>query len=384
MITEKYLLSDGKEIVPSKKKIYIVDDVGSVRRSLKLLMSSYGFEVETFNSSEDFFTAVPKSAEGCLILDIHMPGLNGWDTQQRLKNAGYELPVIVITADNDNNFKERALKAGAVGFLQKPFEDHHLLHMVNFAFKKRTQTILIVEDDLVSARLLSSYLTGAGYVIEFAVNGEEAVLKARYLKPDLITLDIVMPKKDGWDVIAELKMDPITKNIPVIITSGLEEQEKGFALGAAGYITKPIEKESFEDILNKIDFPEIFQETIPYKVLIIDDEPTSLAIIANILSKKGMHVIKAGGGREGLVLAAQESPNLIVLDLLMPEVTGFEVLYQLKHHPFLSDIPVIVLTVKELTISERESLFQHAKAIIPKAGFNKEVFLKNVAQALIK
>jgi FixJ family two-component response regulator len=117
-----------------KKQLYIVDDDESVRRSLKLLMVSYGFTVDTFSSAEEFFTAVPNSAEGCLILDIHMPGLNGWDTQQRLTKTGYNLPVIVISADKDGNFKEKALKAGAVGFLRKPFEDHYLLHMVNKVF----------------------------------------------------------------------------------------------------------------------------------------------------------------------------------------------------------------------------------------------------------
>jgi FixJ family two-component response regulator len=117
-----------------KKQLYIVDDDESVRRSLKLLMVSYGFTVDTFSSAEEFFTAVPNSAEGCLILDIHMPGLNGWDTQQRLTKTRYNLPVIVISADKDGNFKEKALKAGAVGFLRKPFEDHYLLHMVNKVF----------------------------------------------------------------------------------------------------------------------------------------------------------------------------------------------------------------------------------------------------------
>jgi len=117
-----------------KKQLYIVDDDESVRRSLKLLMVSYEFTVDTFSSAEEFFTAVPNSAEGCLILDIHMPGLNGWDTQQKLTKEGYNLPVIVISADKDGDFKEKALKAGAVGFLRKPFEDHYLLHMVNKVF----------------------------------------------------------------------------------------------------------------------------------------------------------------------------------------------------------------------------------------------------------
>ena len=128
--------NDGDQVFLDKKQIYILDDDESVRRSLKLLMVSYGFAVETFSSSEEFITAVPSSTEGCLILDIHMPGLNGWDTQQRLTKEGYRLAVIVISADKSDSFKEKALKAGAVGFLQKPFEDHYLLHMVTQVFNK--------------------------------------------------------------------------------------------------------------------------------------------------------------------------------------------------------------------------------------------------------
>ena len=119
-----------------EKQIYILDDDESVRRSLKLLMVSYGFAVDVFSSAEGFFNAVPNSSQGCLILDINLPGFDGWETMKKLTRTGYNLPFIAITADKDDHFKERTLKAGAVGFLQKPFEDHNLLHMVNRAFNK--------------------------------------------------------------------------------------------------------------------------------------------------------------------------------------------------------------------------------------------------------
>jgi two-component system, LuxR family, response regulator FixJ len=115
MYLQELQLNKSDEIFSDGKQIYILDDDESVLRSLKLLMVSYGFEVETFSSSEEFFTAVPNSTEGCLILDIHMSELNGWGTQQRLMREGYDLPVIVISADKDDSFKEKALKAGAGG-----------------------------------------------------------------------------------------------------------------------------------------------------------------------------------------------------------------------------------------------------------------------------
>ena len=136
MQLEKLKLNDGDAVSSDNKQIYILDDDESVRRSLKLLMVSYGFAVDTFSSAEEFFSDVRNRAPGCLILDIHMPGLNGWDTQQRLTKEGYNLPVIVVTADKDDRFKEMAFKAGAVSFLQKPFDDHYLLHMVTRVFDK--------------------------------------------------------------------------------------------------------------------------------------------------------------------------------------------------------------------------------------------------------
>jgi len=136
MTLENLMLNNKDEIFSDKKQIYIVDDDESIRRSLKLLLSSYGFAVDTFASSEEYFKVVPNSTKCCLILDVHMPGLNGWDTLKKLTEAGYNHPVILITADKDDNLKERALKAGAAGFLQKPFEDHYLLHMVNRIFNK--------------------------------------------------------------------------------------------------------------------------------------------------------------------------------------------------------------------------------------------------------
>ena len=137
MTLENLMLNNKDEILADKKQIYIVDDDESVCRSLKLLMVSYGFAVETFSSAEEYFKVVPKTAKCCLVLDIHLPGLNGWDTLKRLTESGYNHPVIVISADKDESIREKALKAGAVGFLQKPFGDHYLLHMVTHIFNRQ-------------------------------------------------------------------------------------------------------------------------------------------------------------------------------------------------------------------------------------------------------
>ncbi|OGS17673.1 MAG: hypothetical protein A3J83_05310 [Elusimicrobia bacterium RIFOXYA2_FULL_40_6] len=113
------------------KQIYIVDDDESICRALKCLLMTYGFEVSTFLSAEDFFSAVPNSVQGCLILDIHMPGLDGWETLTRLIKSGSSRPVIIISAEKNDGLEEKTLKAGAVGFFQKPVNDKDLIDLIN-------------------------------------------------------------------------------------------------------------------------------------------------------------------------------------------------------------------------------------------------------------
>lgn len=131
------------------KHIYIVDDDESICRSLELLLMTYGFEVSAFLSAEDFFNAVPNSVQGCLILDIHMPGLDGWEALKRIIKSGSNRPVIIITANKNGANNERAIKAGAVGYLQKPFTDQELVGLIRVALKKQEQVplSLIVQDD---------------------------------------------------------------------------------------------------------------------------------------------------------------------------------------------------------------------------------------------
>jgi FixJ family two-component response regulator len=120
-----------------KNHIYIVDDDESICRALKLLLISFGFEVSTFLSAEKFISAVPNIEQGCLVLDIHMPGLDGWETLKRVVKSGAKRPVIIISAEKNDVNHERALKAGAVGYLQKPFNDQALVDLINIAVEKK-------------------------------------------------------------------------------------------------------------------------------------------------------------------------------------------------------------------------------------------------------
>jgi len=141
MKLKKLQLEEGGEMSSEKKQIFIVDDDESVCRALSVLLATYGFNVKTFTCAEDFFDAVPNSAPGCLLLDIHMPGLDGWGTQQRLLKSGSSRPVIIMSADRNEEFNERVLKAGAMGYLQKPFTDQALVDLIRVAVKKKKMKI---------------------------------------------------------------------------------------------------------------------------------------------------------------------------------------------------------------------------------------------------
>ena len=137
MKLEKLHLKDRDKKSFGNKQIFIVDDDKSVGRALGVLLVTYGFTVDTFTSAEDFFCAVPNNVPGCLILDIHMPGLDGWETQQRLVASGSSRPIIVMSADKNRGLNERALKAGAAGFLQKPFDDQTLVDLIKVAVNRK-------------------------------------------------------------------------------------------------------------------------------------------------------------------------------------------------------------------------------------------------------
>ena len=129
-----------KKMSPENKQIFIVDDDISVCRALSILLATYGFVVDTYTCAEEFFSAVPNSAPGCLLLDIHMPGLDGWETQQRIIKSGSSRPIIIMSADKNYGLNKKAIKAGAVGFLQKPFNDRALVDLINIAIENKGNT----------------------------------------------------------------------------------------------------------------------------------------------------------------------------------------------------------------------------------------------------
>jgi len=230
---------------------------------------------------------------------------------------------------------------------------------------RRKRKILVVEDNHQAAQLLCIYLSEAGYDTLVAVDGDDAVTKAMEFKPFAITLDIMLPKKDGWQVMQELKNLPETRDIPIIIISIIDNQSFGFSMGAIGYLVKPIDREQLIKMLGKLELASGLGTGHP-KVLIIDDNEEDLHFVGSILRSEGFEVLKASDGNDGVYKAITEKPGLIILDLIMPGVNGFDVVKSLQEDSEAKKIPVIISTMKELTKEDREKLNSKVKSIVQK------------------
>lgn len=213
-----------------------------------------------------------------------------------------------------------------------------------------SNTILIVDDDPEALATLSSLLENAGYTTLAAASGDQALKLAKSEQPLAITLDIVMPGMDGWEVLGRLKEDPATSTIPVIITSIAEEQATGFALGAVGYVNKPITP---DELLHEIEQASRY---LPTQVLIVDDDDVDRQLTGRVITQAGMKALFADGGHHCLELLEKTIPDVVVLDLVMPQMDGFDLLNKLRSKPETAHLPVIVQTAKELTAEEKARL----------------------------
>ena len=238
-------------------------------------------------------------------------------------------------------------------------------------------TILLVEDNRYSIDLLTLYLEEAGFRVALAYDGEEGLALARRLRPAGILLDILLPRLDGWEFLARAKADPALADIPVIIVSMLDERGKGFALGAAGYLVKPVSRDALVATLRRFNLPATAPEE-PARVLAVDDDPLAIELIEAVLAPEGYTVLKATGGEEGVALARQERPALVILDLLMPEVDGFAVVERLRADPGTATIPIVILTSKTMTREERERLHGQIAYLARKAEFSRAAFVELV------
>ncbi len=239
------------------------------------------------------------------------------------------------------------------------------------------KTVLAIDDNPEAIDIIRKYL-GEDYKVVGLLSAEEAVKKAKEIKPMAITLDIMMPRKDGWQVLRELKGNPETQDIPVIVLSIVDDQRLGFSLGAAEYIIKPVEKDV---LLKKL---KTLEKTAKIKrVLIVDNDPNTVRSIGNVLEEAGYQITKTYNSEDAIKSIQDFRPDLIVLNLTMPE-TGFDVIEYINTEKGVKDIPLIVLTQKDLTEKEIDDLNGRIQGILNKVVLTKEDLLKELKDTVKK
>jgi CheY-like chemotaxis protein len=206
-----------------------------------------------------------------------------------------------------------------------------------------------------------------------APSGEEGLRLAQDLHPEAITLDVLMPGLDGWAVLGRLKADPEVADIPVIMLTIVEDKNLGYALGASDYLTKPIDRTRLVAVLQKYR-----RDGVAGLALVIDDDTTQRQLLRTILEKDGFSVGEAENGRVALERVAAQRPDVILLDLMMPEMDGFEFVAELRQHQEWRSIPVVVVTAKDLTPDERRRLNGCVEKVITKGAHSRDAVLREV------
>ena len=240
--------------------------------------------------------------------------------------------------------------------------------------------VLVVEDNPEAAEIMARHLHAGGFRTEIARTGPDALTKARDLKPVAITLDILLPEIDGWEVLNRLKAEERTQDIPVVVVLVVDDPARGRALGALDYFVKPVDGKAVLSRLGQYTFTAKLHSG-PVRVLVVDDEPANLDVLEALLTPAGFGVLKAGGGRQGIDTARSERPDLILLDLMMPEVTGFDVVEALRAEEATHAIPIMVLTAKNLTETDKRTLNGQVAAIFQRnsvAGPDLTAWLRTI------
>ncbi|MBK6646608.1 MAG: GAF domain-containing protein [Anaerolineales bacterium] len=254
-----------------------------------------------------------------------------------------------------------------------------LYHKEHEAASENARTILTIDDDMQVIGLYERYLQPEGYHIVPLTDPSRAVEAARRVKPFAITLDIMMPGTDGWTVLDALKADPGTRDIPVIVCSIVEDVEKGYNLGASGYLVKPILE---EDLVNSLD--RLNADGSIHEVLVIDDNPNDLRMIGKMLTDDGRYraVLAEGGAKGWEAISSGAIPQAVILDLFMPGVDGFEILERMQSDRRLRDIPTIVISGMDVTPEQKGRMKEMGQRILTKGAFTEKELLTSIQRSL--
>ncbi len=243
----------------------------------------------------------------------------------------------------------------------------------------KPNTVLVIDDDPTIHDLLRRFLNKQGFQVRTANSGEEGLRLAKIIKPEAITLDVMMPGMDGWSVLTALKANPETADIPVVMMTMVDDQNLGYALGAAEYLLKPVNAKQLGTILDRYK-PDLTSNSI----LVVEDDQDIREMLCRQLKKQNWEVIEAENGSQALMKLANYSPALIISDLMMPEMDGFELIHQLHQQEQWRAIPIIILTAKEITSEDRQKLNGGVIKIFAKGSYQSSDLFEEVNYLLCK
>jgi signal transduction histidine kinase/CheY-like chemotaxis protein len=248
-------------------------------------------------------------------------------------------------------------------------------------FPTEPSLVLVIDDDPIARDIIARSLANDAITIETADNGPEGLKRALELHPDLITLDVMMPGMDGWAVLTAIKANPQLAHIPVIMLTIIEDQNYGFALGAADYLNKPIERDVLLDTLQKhLGPPSEHEAHQSGSILVVEDDRVTREMMRRILEHAGWNVSEAENGRVALSRIVEQLPVLIILDLMMPEVDGFQLIDVLRTNPEWRSIPVVVVTAIDLSPAERLQLNGYVQHVLQKGIYQSDQLLEDVRE----
>jgi signal transduction histidine kinase/CheY-like chemotaxis protein len=238
-------------------------------------------------------------------------------------------------------------------------------------------TLLVIDDDPTVHDLMRRFLGRESFNIQSAHGGEEGLRLARELHPAVITLDVMMPHVDGWTVLSALKSDPELSTIPVIMVTIVDDRGMGFALGAVEYLTKPIDRARLMDVLSRFR-----RSPVAHTALVVDDDRPTRQLTRRQLEREGWTVREADNGREALRAVEEALPELILLDLMMPEMDGFQFVREFRNRKEWRSVPIIVVTAKELTAEDCRLLNGQVERVLQKGAFRREELLAEIQELL--
>lgn len=235
-------------------------------------------------------------------------------------------------------------------------------------------TVLVIDDEHDARTIVTRLLSRDGYQVVTASSGEEGLRLAHELMPAVITLDVMMPQMDGWSVLRALKADPKLRDIPVIMLTMMDDKTKAYSLGATDYLVNPIKREQLRRVVHRYYSPESSTTA-----LLVDDDPAVRDTVSHALTNSGWKVAQASNGEEALASLGESIPSLILLDLMMPVMDGFDFLVEKHANKLWRDIPVIVLTAKDLTEEDRRVLSGRVEQVFEKDAQSHDQLLSLVS-----